>query len=262
MKCRRRTVVRAHYQAFADWLQRTPLGEDRPEARGGGARFPPCRHHLCRLRRGRRHRAADPVRHRPAHHPRRRMAHARARAQAARARAQPVPARHLSRSRHPQGRRDSGGARARQHAVPARDAGHGRAGRHLRAHRRRRRGARGRGRILRARRQPARAVRRLVHAREPQDDDAAVSRAVRDAADPAGRALSRPAAGEPARRRAGGRRAARGRRAHARVPTTRRTSSTRSWRSRWASSWSRARISSSRTTRCTCAPRAVRSAST
>ena len=40
----------------------------------------------------------------------------------------------------------------------------------------------GAGRVLRARGQPARALRRVVHAREPQDDDAAVSRALRHAA--------------------------------------------------------------------------------
>ena len=44
--------------------------------------------------------------------------------------------------------------------------------------------------------------RRVLHAREPQDDDAALSRAVRQQPDRAGRALSRPAARDPARRRA------------------------------------------------------------
>ncbi len=55
------------------------------------------------------------------------------------------------------------------------------AGRHLRAHRRRRRRARRPGRVLRARGQPARALGRVVHAREPQDDDAALPRALRAA---------------------------------------------------------------------------------
>jgi uncharacterized circularly permuted ATP-grasp superfamily protein len=36
----------------------------------------------------------------------------------------------------------------------------------------------GAGRVLRPRRQPARAVRRVVHDRRPQDDDAALPRAV------------------------------------------------------------------------------------
>ena len=54
-------------------------------------------------------------------------------------------------------------------------------GRHLRAHRRHRRRARRQGPVLRAGRQPARALRRVVHAREPQDDGAAVPGAVRAA---------------------------------------------------------------------------------
>ena len=103
----------------------------------------------------------------------------------------------------------------------------------------------GRGRVLRARGQPARPVRRVVHAREPQDDDAALSGAVCDAAHPSGPALPGPAAREPPWRRTGGRGAPDGRGADARVRTTRRISSTRSSRSRWASSWSRARICSS-----------------
>ena len=57
-----------------------------------------------------------------------------------------------------------------------------------------------RRRVLRARGQPAHALRRVVHAREPQDDDAAVARAVRAPVDRAGRALSRPAAGDAAQR--------------------------------------------------------------
>ncbi len=47
------------------------------------------------------------------------------------------------------------------------------------------------GRISRSRRQSARAVRRLVHAREPQDDDAPVSRAVLQPSRRAGRSLPR-----------------------------------------------------------------------
>ncbi len=106
-------------------------------------------------------------------------------------------------------------------AVPQRDAGHRRPGRHLRAHRRRRPRPRGRRRVLRARGQPAGPLRRVLHAREPQDDDAALSRALRDAAHPAGPALSGPAAGEPLRARAGGRGAPDGRRADARRPQLR-----------------------------------------
>ena len=172
---------------------------DRAEAGRGGARVPPRRHHVRGLRRGRRDRAPDPVRHRAADHSGGRVGDARAGLEAARARAQPVPRRRLSRAEDPEGRRDSRRACARQHAVPARDGGDGRSGRHLRAHRGRRHRARRRGRVLRARGQPARAVRRVVHAREPQDDDAAVPRALRDALDPPGPALPGHAAREPAR---------------------------------------------------------------
>ena len=58
--------------------------------------LPPHRHHLQRLWRGRRRRAADPVRHGAAHHHRRRMAPAVARDRAAGARAQRLHARPLS----------------------------------------------------------------------------------------------------------------------------------------------------------------------
>ena len=70
-------------------------------------------------------------------------------------------------------------------------AGHRPAQRGLRAHRRHRHRARRRGRVLRAGGQPARALGRVLHAREPQDDDAPVPGAVRRPGGGAGRALSR-----------------------------------------------------------------------
>ena len=143
------------------------------------------------------------------------MANAGARPQAAGPRAQPVPGRYLSRSEHPQGRRHTARACPGQLTIPPRNARDGRAGRHLRAYRRSRHRARGRGRLLRARGQSARSVGRIVHAGEPADDDAPVSRAVCDPGDQARRALSRFVAGEPPRRRAGGRGTARSGRAHA-----------------------------------------------
>ena len=107
---------------------------------------------------------------------------ARARPAAARARAQPLPARHLPRPGDPQGRRDAAGARRSATRSTA---------------------ARWRGWTCRAastRTSPASTscapaqgeyyvlednlrvpVGRVVHAREPQDDDAALSRALRDA---------------------------------------------------------------------------------
>ena len=155
-----------------------------------------------------------------------------------------------------------GRARARQHPVPPRDAGHQPARQHLRPHRRRRSRPRRRRRVVRARGQPAGAVRRVVHAREPQDDDAAAARAVRRAVDPAGAALSRHAAQEPARRLAGrrgraDRRGADARRLQfgvlrARVPRA----------ADGRASWSKGRICSCRTTRCSCTRRAGPSACT
>jgi uncharacterized circularly permuted ATP-grasp superfamily protein len=71
------------------------------------------------------------------------------------------------------------------------------------AHRGRRHRARaqrpGRGRVLRAGRQPARAQRRELHAGRPQDDDAAVPRPVQQPPRGARHALPRPAAGNAAR---------------------------------------------------------------
>jgi hypothetical protein len=90
------------------------------------------------------------------------------------------------------------GAGAGQFAVPQGDGGRQGAGRHLRPHRRRRPGARRRGRVLRAGGQPAHALRRVLHARRPQDDDAALPRTLRPPGDRPGRALPRPAARQPA----------------------------------------------------------------
>ncbi len=68
---------------------------DRPEEGGGRGAVPAHRHHLRGLRRGRRHRAADPVRHDAPRVHRARMAQARARRQAARPRAERLPLRRL-----------------------------------------------------------------------------------------------------------------------------------------------------------------------
>ena len=96
---------------------------------------------------------------------------------------------------------------------------------------------------LRARGQPARSLRRVLHAREPPGREARVPRAVRERGDPAGGRLSLPAL-----RHAD----ARCRRARKRGPrswcsrpasTTRRTSNTPTSRARWAASWSKAAIS-------------------
>ena len=84
---------------------------------GRRARPAPARHHVQRLRRHGRHRADLPVRPRAAHHRRRRMGLDRARAQAAHPRAQPVHRRHLPRAEDRQGRRHPGGDRPLGRAV-------------------------------------------------------------------------------------------------------------------------------------------------
>src|SRR6185437_14052709 len=143
------------------------------------------------------------------------MAPARSGPRAARTRVEPLPVRHLSLAIDPARRRQSGRTRARQRAISARDGRCRRAGRDLCTRRGHRRGTRGRRRVLRARGQPARALRRLVHAGKPQDDDAALPGALRDALDQADPALPGPAARKPARRSTRRGRAADSRRAHA-----------------------------------------------
>ena len=107
------------------------------------------------------------------------MDHPRKGPEAAGARAQHVPARHLSRPRHP----------ARQHhprrpdlpepGVPARDERPGRAARRLCPHRRHRHRPGRSGKFHRAGGQCAHAVRRVLHAGKPRNHDAAVSGPVR-----------------------------------------------------------------------------------
>ena len=75
-----------------------------------------------------------------------------------------------------------------------------RAARHLRPHRRHRHRPRRRRDLLRARGQCAHALRRLLHAGEPRDHDAAVPGPVRAPPRRAGRELSGRAAGDAANR--------------------------------------------------------------
>ncbi len=204
-------------------LRAAAAGDALPPRRGRGD-LPPRRHHLRRLRRqgrGRQgHRAADPLRPDPARDSGARVARDGARAAPARHGAQPLHPRRLPRPGDPEGRHRAERAGARQRPVPQRDAGRRRAGRDLLAHRRHRhrprRQRRRQRQLLRARGQPARAERRELHAREPQDDDAALPRAVQPAPGGAGRALPRPAARDPALGGAAGGQRSDRRRPHAR----------------------------------------------
>ena len=102
---------------------------------------------------------------------------------------------------------DPGRARVRRAPLPARDDRRRPARRRLRARRRRRHRARRARRVPRARGQPALALGRELHAREPRRDEARVRAAVRALR----RARHRPVPAGAARRAARGR-AARGRR--------------------------------------------------
>ena len=106
-------------------------------------------------------------------------AHPRKGPEAAGARAQHVPARHLSRPRHPARQHHSRRPDLPESGVPARDERPGRAARRLRPHRRHRHRPRRSGKLLRAGGQCPHAVRRVLHAGKPRNHDAAVSGPVR-----------------------------------------------------------------------------------
>ncbi len=112
-----------HYALVMRWLEDTPPEAARAQAARGGAAVPPHRHHLLGLYRGRRSRAAHPLRHHPARHRRRRMGGPAARPDAARAGAERLHRRRLSRARDPARRPDARGAGAAERGLPAGDAG-------------------------------------------------------------------------------------------------------------------------------------------
>ena len=186
--------LRKPYAAYDRWLKAAGPGQAYRKDARRRARLPQDRHHLRRLWRGRGGRAADPLRHRAAHHLRLRMAPADARHRAARPGAQRLPRRHLPSPGDPARRPRAEGADRRQRGVPARDDRRAPAGRRLHPHHRRRHRAHRRERVLRARGQCAHAIRRLLHAGEPRDDDAALPGAVPAGQGAAGRELSAAAA--------------------------------------------------------------------
>ncbi len=165
---------------------------------GSRAAVSPDRHHLRRLWRRRGPGAADPVRRHPAYPVGEGMDAAGEGAAPARARTQHVPARHLSRPRHPARRDRAGGPDLPEPGVPPGDERPGRPARRLRPYRRDRHRPGRRRQFHRAGGQCAHAVGRVLHAGKPRDHDAAVSGPVRAASHRAGRALS----GRTARRAA------------------------------------------------------------
>ncbi len=99
--------------------------------------------------------------------------------EAAGARAQHVPARHLSRPRHPARQHHSRRPDLPEPGIPAGDERPARAARRLCPHRRHRHRPHQSGRVLRAGGQCADALRRVLHAGKPRNHDAAVSGPVR-----------------------------------------------------------------------------------
>ena len=166
----------------------------RPQRQAGRGRgpVPPHRHHVRRLRQRERRRAPHPLRHHPAHPLRLRVAAPAHRHRAARARAQRLHVRHLSPPGDPQGRPHPRGAGHRQQRLRAGDDRRRPAARHLQPHHRRRHRAHQRERFLRAGGQHAHALGRVLHDREPGNDDAPVPGAVREEPRRAGRELPRP----------------------------------------------------------------------
>ena len=136
-----------------------------------------------------------------------------ARAGAARQGAQPLSQGHLRQARDPARRHRAGRSGVPEPGVPAGDERPEGAARHLSAYRRHRHRARRRRQFLCAGGQRAHALRRLLHAGEPRDHDAAVPGAVLAAPRRAGRELSRRTARDAEVGRAGNRAARSDRRA-------------------------------------------------
>ena len=195
MRCRRRIpAFGGRTPAYDRWLRdQDPARLTREDARRG-AGVPQDGHHLRRLWRGRGGRAAHSLRHRAAHHLRQRMAPADAGHRAARPGAQRLSRRHLSPPGNPAGRAHPEGTDRQQRGLPAGNDRHPAARRRLYPHHRRRHRAHRRGRVLRPGGQCPHAVRRLLHAGKPRDDDAAVSGAVPEGQGATGRELSAAAA--------------------------------------------------------------------
>ena len=196
--------VRVPYQAVSEWLGAQKLDDLKQKVARGGDDVPANRHHLRRLRQRRGRRAPHPLRHHPTHHRSGRMAPSHGRHRAARARAQRVHVRHLPPPGDHQGREGSRGAGRRQLGVRSGDDRRRAAARHLQPHHRHRHRAHQRERFLRARGQYAHALGRLVHAREPRNDDAHVPRPVCQEQGGAGRELSGALAQDAGKRGAQG----------------------------------------------------------
>ncbi|CAA9407651.1 MAG: Protein containing domains DUF404, DUF407, partial [uncultured Rubellimicrobium sp.] len=150
-----------------------------PQAAGGRGGFPPHRDHLQRLWPGRGRRAADPLRHHPAHHLGPRMVAPQPRDRAARPRHQRLPPRHLPPAGDRPRRPPAPGDDRPQRGLPAPDDRRRSSRRRLHPHRRHRpRPDRGR-RVLRPRGQRPHPLGRELHAREPGNDAPDVPGAVR-----------------------------------------------------------------------------------
>ena len=254
---------REAYRVLQDWLKSAPPQLAGTSPRGGGAPLPPGRHHLCGLRQCGGRRAADPLRHHPAHSVRPGMGPPVARPRAARQGAQPVPEGHLWRARDPARRDHPAGTRLSQSLLPPADA-----------------------RavvssdiyvqvagidivrvddedfyVLEDNLRTPSGVSYMLENREVMMR--LFPELVAHAAHPADRELRGRVARHAEIRRAGEQPLGSDRRsAHARLPTTPPITSTASWPTAWAWSWSKGAISSCATRSSTCARPKGRSAST
>ena len=157
-----------------------------------------------------------------------------------------VPRGHLSPWKDPGGWRCPARTGVQLPPLPPRNARTHRSTRNLRQHLRHRSCASARRQLCRARRQSAGAQRRIVHAGEPEGAEEAFPHFLPRLRRVPSRSLRASSAGHAAR--AGSSRfldaaRAESRPSHTRSFSTQPISSTRSSRSRWASSWSRAAIS-------------------
>ena len=193
----RRTYRRLHKEL----LKLTPEELCPQQAEGGPLLLQPG-HHLYRLRPEGRDRADLPARPAAEDHLRCRLGGHRARADAAHHRAQPVSQGHLSRPAHPAGWRRPADVDLQLQALPPADGGRQGTARRVRQRDGNGPGASARRPVRRARGQPARAERRVVHALQPEGDEADLPGAVPQVRRPPDRAIQPGAAVDAAGARA------------------------------------------------------------
>ena len=184
-------AVRPAYKELSAWLSEVRPDVLDYQAARSRTPVPAHRHHLRGLWRGGCHGAADPLRRHPAHPVGRRMAARCSRGLEQRVKAhQRLYQGHLRQARMPARGHRSGRPGVPEPGIPAGNERPESTARHLRSYRGHRHRARRCRYLLRARRQCAHALRRLLHAGEPRDHAAAVPGTVFAPPRRAGRQLS------------------------------------------------------------------------